>query len=503
MTIRSIRSLAPRQCPQCAGEQTFVITRDKIECQRCGYVVRDERHQPVMPNPTPSRVPHDRTQYKISYRITHRGGVESYVEAAFTSAMDHVKRQDWDGAIKHLRRCIDFRSDFTDGHLWLGRLLEDPAERRDHITSVLAQEPTHGEALRELMIIDGEISGGGEFNEFTMPETRSAGGAVNVAIKNARCPRCGSSTLSDDDAGGVVLCETCGYREEKGKQVGAMALFSAALIKQRSQPVRWQVGERYLKCGACGSARTIAARQMVETCPFCGSKNVIEQDALDTLQQPDGIVPFALSRKNAMDNLETELTGFSEKLKGLFNNNKAKRVEIEGLFLPFWVFDVILDVIRTTIDTRMPESRRNRDFNAYQTETIPEAANNVLIPGFEYPPRTMVDRLGKYSLNRIVGYDPKALAQHSAEIYTRPFDQAAMQVHEQVADQVREKYRLIHASTEVRVNISSMIKHMTFRLVLLPVWTVTIFEQDHEVRPALINGQTGRVALGKAQRPGK
>ncbi|MCU0499648.1 MAG: hypothetical protein MUF87_20040 [Anaerolineae bacterium] len=495
MTIRSIRPLAPQQCPQCAGKQTFVITREKIECQRCGYIVRDEKHQPVPPNPRPQRAPHDRTQYKISYRITHRGGVESYVEAAFTTAMDHAKRQDWDGAIKHLRRCIDFQSDFSDAHLWLSRLLEDPVERRDHITSVLAHEPTHGEALRELMIIDGEISGGGEFNEFTMPETRDAGGAVATVIKNARCPRCGSSTLSDDDAGGVLLCDTCGYREDKGKHVGAMSLLSAALIKQRSQPVRWQVGERYLKCGSCGSSRTIAARQMVETCPFCGSKNVIEQDALETLRQPDGIVPFALSRKNALENLENELSGFGEKLKGLFNNHKVKRVEIEGLFLPFWTFDVILDLLNTIIDTSMFESsRRERNFNVYQTETIPEAANNVLIPGFKYPPRALIDRLGKYSLSRVVGYDPRALAQHSAEIYTLPFDQAAMEAHEQVANQVRQKY---HA------NVSCMVKHMTFRLLLLPVWTITIFEQDHQVRPGLINGQTGRVALGRPQRLGR
>ena len=39
------------------------------------------------------------------------------------------------------------------------------------------------------------------------------------------------------------------------------------------------------------------------------------------------------------------------------------------------------------------------------------------------------------------------------------------------------------------------------RLVLVPVWAMTINERDGEVRPALVNGQTGKVALGKAAKP--
>ena len=47
---------------------------------------------------------------------------------------------------------------------------------------------------------------------------------------------------------------------------------------------------------------------------------------------------------------------------------------------------------------------------------------------------------------------------------------------------------------------SPKIQNMSFRLVLLPVWVASLMEDDGDVRAALVNGQTGKVALGKAEK---
>jgi DNA-directed RNA polymerase subunit M/transcription elongation factor TFIIS len=342
-----------------------------------------------------------------------------------------------------------------------------------------------------------------------MPEVREAGGAVEVKIQNVRCPRCGSPNLTDDDAQGVVYCTSCGYQEEKNRQSGKLNSLAVALIKRRSQPVVWMVGERWLKCRSCGSTRTIPAEQLAETCPFCGSKNVIEQDALNTFQQPEGIIPFALSEKQAMTRVEEHLNSFGEKFKGFFNSNRVKRSQIEGVFLPFWIFDAVLDIQRSTIDTRGTDQREYGRFggnfassiNPYRTETIPEMANNVLICAVSSPPRYLTTKLGKYRLERAVDYEPKLLAQHAAEIYSLDFDKAALDAHEVISDEMHRKYRVMNGSSEVSVTIMPMIKHMMFHLLLLPVYSVTLFEVDGEVRPVLVNGQTGEVIPGKARKP--
>jgi DNA-directed RNA polymerase subunit M/transcription elongation factor TFIIS len=492
MSIKSIKPLAPSVCPQCSAERMFLVTREKIECQRCGYALHNQKMQAAP-------VQRDLKQYKPTYRITHRGGVEGYVEAAYTTAMDCVRREDWEGAVKALYRCIDYRADFTDAHLWLGRLLDDAAKRRDHLTTVLAHEPTHPEALRELMILDGEIEDpSAHFNEYTMPEVREVNGAVSTITGKINCPRCGSPALTDDEASGTLVCSSCGHRQNRNTGIGRFNSFSAALIKQRSKPVRWIVGERWLQCKACSSTRTVSKEQLSETCPFCGSKNVIEQDALDTFRQPDGLVPFEISDKRAMANVHEALKGFGEKLRGFFNPNRVKRAEHEGIFLPFWVFDCVVDVQRTIIERRTHD-REYRPVTPYRVETLPEMKNNVLVPAVTSPPRSMTGELGKYRLTKAVAYEPGLIAQHAAEIYSIDFDKAAMDAHELVSSELRSKYGGSPMS-ETQITVTPMMKQMTFRLLLLPVWSVTLFEEDGDVRPVLVNGQTGKVVLGKAKK---
>jgi hypothetical protein len=55
--------------------------------------------------------------------------------------------------------------------------------------------------------------------------------------------------------------------------------------------------------------------------------------------------------------------------------------------------------------------------------------------------------------------------------------------------------------SEEVVNVSSMVRTMSFRLLLLPVWIATLIEDDGDVRIGLVNGQTGQAVLGKARQP--
>jgi hypothetical protein len=276
---------------------------------------------------------------------------------------------------------------------------------------------------------------------------------------------------------------------------------TAALIRQRSKPVQWVVGERLLQCHGCGAKRTISNEQFTDTCPFCGSRSVIETDALDTFQQPQGILPFALPEQQALANVQEALKGIDERFRNLFNANRVKRTRVEGVFLPFWVYDAVVEVRRTTIDTRGYYDRNQpKRANPYRTEQIPEMMNNVLVCAVHSPPRAMTAQLGKYRLERVVGYDPQMIAQHAAELYSIEFDKAAMDAHEIISTTLRSKYSVATGSSEVKVNVTSLIKQMRFQLLLLPVYSVTLFEEDGEVRPVLVNGQTGKVVLGKAKK---
>jgi DNA-directed RNA polymerase subunit RPC12/RpoP/ribosomal protein S27AE len=505
---RSIRPLAPNVCEQCGGERTFVVTREKIECQRCGFVIRDSngKPQPPMSAPKPTAPARDLTQYRVSYYISDIYQIEPFVESAYHTAMDYVGRQQWPEAIGALHRCIDYRPDFAEAHLWLSRLLDDPAKRRDHLHQVLAYFPTHPEALRELMILDGELSEDSRpFDEFTEAEQRTVNAAVaaEMASKHAvNCPRCGAPNLVAEGDGKLLSCAFCGYRDLEQAAAKKHNSLAAAMIKRRSQPVQWIVGERWIKCNSCGAARTLTKRQLSDYCPFCSSKQIVMQDALKTIQQPDGIIRFAVPQRQALEQIAAELKRWHQRLANVFNTNRVERVEIEGVYLPFWVFDALVMVQRSLISNGQRWQRFEQPDlqNAYRVEQLPTMKNNILVCGVNSPPRALTQGLGKYRLSNVQEYAPKYLAQFSAEIYTLDFDRAAMDAHEQISQQIHADYSH-KESSDMAVVVAPMIQQMSFRLLLLPVWSATVFEKDGDVRPALVNGQTGRVALGKARKP--
>lgn len=498
-----IRSLMPRQCPQCGGDRTVAITPQRIECQQCGYILRDHASLAPAPAEPASQPPpaRDLTQYIVSYRIRHPGGVPGFVDAAYNTALDHLHRQQWDDARRALLRCVDYLPDFLDAHLWLARILDDPDERREHYKAVLAVDPRHSEALRELLTMDGQLQLTEGFNEYTTPQVVAAEGAVQVTgTTRLHCPRCHSSGLDSDAESPDLTCRFCGYSQLKASARPGGSSLTQALLQRRNQPIVWKVGARVMACRACGVLRTLTAERLADVCPFCDSRQVIETDALGSFQQPDALIPFRISPQRAEALVYERLNSRAERFKGWFVDNRVERVALVGVYLPFWLFDTIVEVRRTVIDRTISGHRYGApQVIPHHTETIADMMNDVLVPAVTSPPRLLLERLGRYNVHKRVAYRPQYLAQFSAELYTVDFDAASMDVHGVVGRAMRKKYGAL-SSQDRQVNVFTLVSQMTFSLILKPVWVGTVYEKDGDTRPALVNGQTGQVALGRANR---
>lgn len=517
-----IRSLAPQTCPACGTDNPFRLIDGQVRCVRCGYIdgaeveedhVSDDELDALFGEPASDLAPEVRAtldaelqrrreSYRPSYIVRDKSDVDAYAEAIFSTAMDHVRRKDWDGAIHHLRRAIDHNRDFTDAHLWLARLLPDDAERRAQYKAVLSLDMQHGDALRELMIMDGELDASRPVDDFTMPEVRKAG-TVAAQSRGVKCPRCGAPKLDSNPLyPDRLICGACGHEIVTASGGGDRSVMRA-LLKKRGQAIEWIIGARILSCNGCGAERTFAADQLAEHCPFCGSRNVITQDAHKSLTQPDSVVPFAITEKEAVEQVREALASGLERLKGWFNDNRYQRIAAEGVFLPYWVFDAATDVTRT-YQIREDGKRDPNLFSTMSAVTLTDrysdAAYNVLIPGVAQPPPWMLARIGKFDVGHTRAYTPEVIAQHGAELYTTDFDKASLEAHSAVSQAMRDKYNM-NTHSEKTISVFSAVKPISFRLLLLPVWAVTINERDGEVRPAIVNGQTGKVALGKAAKP--
>jgi len=555
-----IRSLTPKACPACGTVGRFARVDHQIVCQQCGYTPMDASaaspftapitclgdeevdnpqstasnlkkikprlkaetpessvvppvkqttapQKPTLKIPaspsspyTPQRL-EELKKFPILEGLIHPEPVSSWVRAIYSTALQHARKQEWTEAAKSFRRTLEDERDFLDAHLWLARLSLNDKETRNHLSTILALMPNHAEAMTHMMVLNGQMTNAEAsraLNPNAAPKTQIADSPVATTAKLMKCPNCGGRMRAGDDAQSVV-CEFCGHTEgrEMGQESGLKS-FSMAMLKQRGQQVQWIVGDRLLKCQTCGAERTLQHGAMSERCLFCGSSYVVQTDALGSFQQPDGMVRFGINQQQAMEAVQQALNSTVERVKGWFVSNEVGRIALETLYLPFWVFDFTLEVKRTI--TRTSNQRSNSNMGpAVRYETLAEMANDVPVVGSKEIDQRLIDGAGRFLFDRTKPYHPDLLASHSAMIYHLPFDKAALEARQSVAERMRMMHADGNSSEEVRVSI--LFQQIMFRLVLLPFWVVTILEQDGDIRPALVNGQTGMVALGKARKP--
>jgi DNA-directed RNA polymerase subunit M/transcription elongation factor TFIIS len=489
-------------CPKCNQRMTYDSAAALYRCRSCGHRIEkpyeslDEaasRMQAARPRPF---VP-----------ITHRGQVELRARTLFELAHDSLHQGDQAEAARQFRKAIEMQRDFTDAHLWLAKIAATDAEKREHLSEVLAHDPGHGEAIRLMMTLNGQLQPAQVSSQdmlYPRTETRATDAPVDARTEVLTCSVCGGS-LTTDPVTRKVVCRFCGNEEKLAPAAipnERVENLTMALIQRRAQPVRWQIGSRMLKCRNCGAARTIPATRLSEACPFCASTHVIVQDALASITQPDALVPFAIGEDEARAAVHKRLQNVDQRIAGFFSENRVISQNFEGVYLPFWMFDVLMEV-RITITEKQDKWSDRRSYRslrpAYQSFVTQDGETGLAVPGFTTPEPALALELGDFDYEPMRAYEPKLLARHAAELYDVDFEKASLEARSMCSRRARARAVREYRQNDNEVSASALPLQMTFTLVLLPVWVVTLIERDGDVRPVLVHGQTARVALGKAR----
>jgi uncharacterized protein YbaR (Trm112 family) len=478
-------------CPECHRRMRYDFDEGKIKCPACGYAPLDA--QSVIARSRPQ------TTYK---RLSHRGEVNVNALTAYNSALHALTQNDPQTARHALERALYFQADFADAHIVMADISDDPAQKRHHLTSVLALDSLNHEALKRLMVLEGRITPeqAAALDQSADPQPTATPVPVPTQTEALLCPVC-QGRLSVDEANGRVHCVFCGYIETLAAVAPAPTLdLTRALLQRRAQPVRWIIGSRLLHCNECGAERTLPARKLSERCPFCGTNHVILRDAVQSFEQPEGIIPFVLGRDAALQAIHDHLNQLWQRLANVFNKNRIRHAALDGVYLPFWYFDVLMQVTQT----RTYDMSRNY----LETPRLPtrlsfdDGVNDLPIPAADQPTAHLLNRLGAYDLRQLQPYAPRLLAKYPAELYTREVDVASLDARSMASQRMRAKHEDPGGEEQsTTISVLSVVKQMHFRLLLLPVWVGMLEEQDGDRRPALVNGQTGKVVLGKVLKP--
>lgn len=493
-----------KHCPRCGSVMTHDPVAAVFRCKVCGNVL-DAPRETLEQAAARLSVRGPRPEVKLS----HRGPVDPRALVIFETGQDRLWAEDTSGAIEQFKLALEIQDDFADAHLWLAKLAPDEAAKRDHLGAVLAYDPSHHEAMVRMMVLDGRLTEAEAEDLLSRPRevTPAVLPAGQVAANTSAllCPKCGGHLEARDN--GEVVCRFCGHvldLADLSDLDSAGDVLGAAMLERQARPLRWLIGSRLVHCSQCGAERTLMRDQMSAHCAFCGSAQVVVQDALGVFDQPDGLIPFQVDEAGAKAAVRDALKGVGERIRGFVDvGNRVVNASVAGVYLPFWVFDALVEVTVTAQDKRagMADQRRLQlGDTGYRRETFRDGLTGLFIPAMTSPPRDLLAELGDFDMDTMRPYEPALLATYPAGLYTVDVDKASLDARSTASRRARDR-ALAAVSSSEEVTVMALPLQMSFMLVLAPVWVCTLTERDGDLRTALVHGLTGDVVMGRARQP--
>lgn len=321
------------------------------------------------------------------------------------------------------------------------------------------------------------------------------------------CPQCGAETAYSA-AGGGLTCTYCGYHEPAPQEIvgkGAEEFeFTVSTVSRAAHG--WGVERKTLVCQRCAAQTSVPPDTLTHTCPFCGSNQVIQQQAPQELLRPRFLVPLTVTPDQCRQHVHAWLG--SSWMTPASLQQIARVADFTPVYLPYWTFDA-----RATADWRAQVAhtktewytdsegrRRSRTRTVWKWESghVDRFFDDLLVPGGAKVSTLLLQRLQDYHLEDLVIYEPSFLAGTHAQAYEVTLNPAWTHAREVMREATQEACRAQASNRRMR-NFSMTLDYSdeSWRYILLPVYVAAYRYEDARYQ-VLVNGQTGSVA---GQRP--
>jgi LSD1 subclass zinc finger protein len=522
-------------CPQCGHESTYDPWVESAHCAECGYEPTQGRritHHPSARRETATHQPlldellahwNDTHTPDLDFSLQTSdealaffadyqrmlgespGALSGYVEflrnyqpnrgeiLAFVGAYLLLKKGHQAEAVRHLRALTTNVPQFPDPWIWLTATTDDPAERREYLESAVTSNPSHPLANDAMALLLGRVS----------PEAGPRDGQPGQPVTTIKCPQC-AGELHYEPGATEVVCPYCNHQvplQQVNVLDGEATLVGDIRLKRRYQRHTWEEVGRILHCQSCGAELTMS-HHLSQQCVFCSSTNVLIEDNEWAIEQPDGFLPFAVSEEQAIEAIGEAQRAGLRRLKTLFTGKDKEQgvLNLQGVYVPFWVFDGFVDV------RAWSEGMSAFGPRSGLAEELGEGKmmfDNLMFVAADIPALSRLERVFPYTLGKMTPYEPRFLADWPALLYNRDVDAAAIKADRALLTMARDQAGALIAPSGQSSSRPAMVRRsfqtsgLTYQLVLLPVW-VAVVQVDDERRLALVNGQTGKATLGPA-----
>lgn len=361
-------------------------------------------------------------------------------------------------------------------------------------------------------------------------------------INNYKCLACGGGVKFDPKTG-MVVCEYCdskftieeiekayGNPEEEGAEVSGSdeqiekseneAENEDSSVNNEgfdSGDTNWDTGGlssdwgsdgskmREYSCPSCGASLICEETTAATSCPYCDNPTVIEKQFAGNLK-PDYVIPFKLTKKDAIEALKKFYNGKKLLPKAFSNENHLE--ETKGIYVPFWFFNGTTIGNATFKTTKRSSTRRGNTetittyhYSCYREGTLD--FKMVPVDASKKMPNDMMDSLEPFNYKELKEFSTAYLPGYLADKYDDTVENCFPRANTRCAQTLLSDFR---ASVNGYNTVSLIHKNIKLKsgkvnYGLVPVYLLYTKWHDEKYLFA-VNGQTGKV-VGKLPMSGK
>lgn len=331
-------------------------------------------------------------------------------------------------------------------------------------------------------------------------------------MKRFPCPGCQADLEFDPKTTGMK-CPYCGHEEPVPQEQPGRVVKSHGLKAYLTPKAEWlaRLADNAVQvtCDSCSATTEFTPPEVAGECPFCGARLVAQPIAADPLIAPQGVLPFAISKKEAVAAIRKWLASrwfAPDELKKL-----AQQEGIYGVYLPYWTYDS-----QTT--TRYTGERGQHYFQTERycdvdekgqfvwkerkvrktrwqpaTGSVKRHFSDLTVPATTSVSESRLQSLEPWDLSQVVSYEPAFLSGFRAQRYQRDLGSGFERAKELMAGTIYHDVCKAIGGDEQRVHrVETSYSEESFRHLLFPVW-IAAYRFNGKVYQVLINARNGDV----------
>ena len=340
-------------------------------------------------------------------------------------------------------------------------------------------------------------------------------------VTNYQCPSC-TGPLHFVGGSGKLECDYCGssfdvaeiealYAEKEEKAAAAHQAAEEKTAEKRESSAadgQWDTsalsadwgeegaGMKAYSCPSCGAELICDESTAATSCPYCGNPTVVPGQFAGALK-PDFILPFKLSREDAVKKLKEHYRGKVFLPRSFTDENHIQ--EIRGVYVPFWMFDGTAEGDAHYEATRSHtytagdyEITETEHFDVYRAGSV--AFEKVPVDASGKMPDDHMDSIEPYDYSELKPFSTAYLPGFLADRFDVTVEQSRERADRRCAGTLEASLRdtVQGYGTCLRTGGGVSLRRGKVRYALMPVWMLNTKWQGKDFLFAM-NGQTGRL----------